>query len=49
MKVEKVKKKSTQQIKPNYEIGVLRPRYNSTDISPTPFSIDIKHRNMPQK
>jgi hypothetical protein len=47
MKIERIKKKTTQQVKPNYGIEVLRPRYNITEISPTPFSIDIKYRDVP--
>jgi hypothetical protein len=49
MKIERIKKKTTQQIKPNYGIEVFRPRNNTTEISPTPFSIGIKYRDSPQK
>jgi len=38
MKIERIKKKTTQQIKPNYGIEVLRPRNNTTEISLTPLS-----------
>jgi hypothetical protein len=49
MKIERIKKKSTQQVKPNCGIEVLRLRNNTTEIGETPFSIDTKYRNMPQK